>query len=46
MQGRARRLAATAAGVLTVGAMAPGVAGAATNVTVALGFKPGVVSAP
>jgi ABC-type nitrate/sulfonate/bicarbonate transport system substrate-binding protein len=46
MQGRARRLATVVAGTLTVGALAPGVAGAATNVTVALGFKPDVVSTP
>jgi NitT/TauT family transport system substrate-binding protein len=46
MQGRARRLTAVVVGALTVGAMAPGVAGAATNVKVALGFKPDVVSTP
>src|ERR1700754_1756630 len=46
MQGRARRLTAVAVGVLGVGAVTPGAAGAATNVTVALGFKPDVVSAP
>ncbi len=46
MQGRAHRLTAVAAGVLAAAAMTPAVAGAATNVTVALGFKPDVVSAP
>ncbi|HWK26397.1 MAG TPA: ABC transporter substrate-binding protein [Solirubrobacter sp.] len=35
-----------AVGLLTAGALAPGAATAATNVTVALGFRPDVVSAP